>query len=137
MKIIELILNEDEELAGIEAVSVVESPAIEEHFIALKKHEVELKTINEEKRLLMGAALIPKKQIYRRNEKTNEEYYIFFSKDTMRFFGQTLRSFKVKKQKDGRFKISAPSNSAPAYALYGDCETVRYFNPDNNELELK
>jgi len=32
----------------------------------------------------MGAALIPNKQIYRRNEKTNEEYYIFFSKDTVR-----------------------------------------------------
>jgi hypothetical protein len=30
----------------------------------------------------MGAALIPDKQIFRRNEK--EEYYIFFSKDTVR-----------------------------------------------------
>ena len=83
MKIIELILNEEEELAGIEAVSVVESPAIEEHFIALKKHEVELKTINEEKRLLMGAALVPKKQIYRKSEK-GEEFYIYFSKETIR-----------------------------------------------------
>jgi len=31
----------------------------------------------------MGAALIPDKSIYRRNEK-NEEYYIYFSKDTVR-----------------------------------------------------
>ena len=75
--------------------------------------------------------------IYEIKRLTNVTAPYFFSKDTMRFFGQTLRSFKVKKQKDGRFKISAPSNSAPAYALYGDCETVRYFNPDNNELELK
>ena len=84
MKIIELVLNEDELNAGIDAVSVVEAPAIESDFIALKKHQVELKTINEEKRILMGAALIPKKQIYRRNEKTNEEFYIYFSKDTIR-----------------------------------------------------
>ena len=83
MKIIDLVLNEDELNAGIDAVSVVEAPAIESDFIALKKHQVELKTINEEKRILMGAALIPKKQIYRRNEKTNEEFYIYFSKDTI------------------------------------------------------
>jgi len=84
MRIVELVLNEDDENAGIDAVSVVENPAIEENWVALKKHEIELKTIDEEKRLLMGAALVPKKQIYRRNEKTNEEYYIFFSKDTIR-----------------------------------------------------
>jgi hypothetical protein len=84
MKIVELILNEEDENAGIDAVSLVEKPAIESDWVALKKHEVQLKTINEEKRLLMGAALIPNKQIYRRNEKTNEEYYIFFSKSTVR-----------------------------------------------------
>tara|TARA_R100001460_G_scaffold24806_5_gene49817 strand:+ start:816 stop:2039 length:1224 start_codon:yes stop_codon:yes gene_type:complete len=84
MKIIELILNEEEEQAGIQAVSVVENPAIEEDWIALKKHEVELKTINEEKRLLMGPALIPNKQIFRRNEDTKEDYYIYFSEKTVR-----------------------------------------------------
>jgi len=84
MKIVELILNEEDENAGIDAVSLVEKPAIESDWVALKKHEVQLKTINEDKRLLMGAALIPNKQIYRRNEKTNEEYYIFFSKNTVR-----------------------------------------------------
>lgn len=75
MKIIELVLNEEDINSGVDAVSVVENPAIEENWIALKKHEIQLKTINEEKRILMGAALVPKKQIYRRNEKTNEEYY--------------------------------------------------------------
>ena len=84
MKIIELVLNEDDDNAGIDAVSVVSAPATEENWIALKKHEIQLKTINEEKRILMGAALVPKKQIYRRNEKTNEEYYIYFSKETIR-----------------------------------------------------
>tara|TARA_R100001530_G_C4321241_1_gene155882 strand:+ start:702 stop:1313 length:612 start_codon:yes stop_codon:yes gene_type:complete len=84
MKIIELILNEEDETSGIDAVSIVENPAIEETFIALKKHEIELKTIDEEKRILMGIALVPSKQIYRRNEKTEDEYYIYFSKETIR-----------------------------------------------------
>ena len=83
MKIIELIIDEKDSLSGIDAVSVVESPAIEENFIALSKHEIELKEIDTEKKILMGAALVPDKQIYRRNDK-NEEYYIFFSKDTIR-----------------------------------------------------
>jgi len=84
MKIIELILNEEDEKSGIDAISVVESPAIESDFIALNKHQIELKTIDDEKKILMGLALVPMKQIYRRNEKTNEEYYIYFSKETIR-----------------------------------------------------
>ena len=83
MKIIELVINEDDKLSGIEAVSVVENPAIQENFVALNKHEVMLKEIDTEKRLLMGAALIPNKHIYRRNDK-NEEYYIYFSEQTVR-----------------------------------------------------
>jgi hypothetical protein len=82
MKIVELVIDNKDKLSGIDAVSVVHSPAIEENFIALNKHEIELKEVDAEKRILMGAALIPDKQIFRRNEK--EEYYIFFSKDTVR-----------------------------------------------------
>jgi len=82
MNIIELIIDEKDEQSGIDAVSVVKSPAIEENFVALNKHEVALKEVNEEKRLLMGAALIPNKQIYRHNGK--DEYYIYFSEKTVR-----------------------------------------------------
>ena len=39
MKIVELILDEFDELNGIEAISIVENPAIEEDFIALKKQD--------------------------------------------------------------------------------------------------
>jgi hypothetical protein len=83
MRIVELIIDEKDETSGIDAVSVVESPAIESDFIALKKHEIELKEVDAEKRILMGAALIPNKQIYRKNDK-NEEYYIYFSEETVR-----------------------------------------------------
>ena len=39
MKIIELILDEEDFEAGIEAISIVESPAIESDFVALKNQE--------------------------------------------------------------------------------------------------
>ena len=80
MRMIELILDEDEAI-GVEAISVVENPAIESDFIALNSQEIKLAEINKEKRLLMGALLIPQKPIYRKNGK--EEYYIFFSKKTV------------------------------------------------------
>ena len=80
MKIIELILDEDEAI-GVEAISVVENPAIESDFIALNKQEIKLAEISKEKRLLMGALLIPKKPIYRKSGE--EEYYIFFSEKTV------------------------------------------------------
>lgn len=83
MRIVELIIDEKDETSGIDAVSLVESPAIESNFLALKKHEVELKEIDAEKRIVLGAALIPNKQIYRTNEK-KEEYYIYFSEKTVR-----------------------------------------------------
>ena len=82
MKIIELVIDEQDEQSGIDAVSVVHSPAIEENFVALNKHEIELKEVDSEKKILMGAALIPNKQIYRHNGK--EEYYIYFSEKTVR-----------------------------------------------------
>ena len=37
MKIVELIIDEEQELSGIEAISIVDEPAIEENFIALSK----------------------------------------------------------------------------------------------------
>ena len=82
MDIIELFIDEEDEVSGIEAVSIVESPAIESDFIALKNQEFKFAEVNKEKRILMGAALIPNKPIYRKNEEN--EYYIYFSKSTVR-----------------------------------------------------
>ena len=81
MRIVELIIDESEELSGVEAVSIVEFPAIESNFISLNQH-LELAKVDDEKKILMGAALIPNKNIYRRNGE--DEYYIFFSNDTVR-----------------------------------------------------
>ena len=59
MKIVELIIDEQDEFNGVEAISIVENPAIEEDFIALKtEQEIKLAEVNSEKKILMGALFI-------------------------------------------------------------------------------
>ena len=83
MRVIELLIDEDELLSGIEAISIVDRPAIQEHFIALSEQtKLELTEVDKEKRILMGAALVPNKNIYRQDG--DDEYYIYFSEDTVR-----------------------------------------------------
>ena len=81
MNLIELIIDEKDEMSGVDAISVVATPAIESNFVALKSEEIKLAEVSNEKRILMGAVLIPEKPIYRRNGE--DEYYIYFSKDTV------------------------------------------------------
>ena len=80
MRIVEIIL-EYQEITGIEAISVVENPAFEEDFIALKNVEIKLAEVSGEKRILLGVLLIPNKPIFIR--KGDDEYYIYFSKVTV------------------------------------------------------
>ena len=82
LDLIELFIDDEKSDNGIQAISLVESPAIEENFVALSKHKVEFKAIDEDKRIIIGLALVPNKPIYRR--KKDYEYNITFSKDTVR-----------------------------------------------------
>lgn len=68
--------------SDVYAVSLVDDPAIEETFIALGK-EKPLRVFLEdnEKRIVMGAVLVPDKPIYRNQD--GEEFYITFSADTI------------------------------------------------------
>jgi len=85
MKLIELIIDEQMELSGIDAISIVENPAIEENWIALNEQpkEYHFAEVDKEKKIIMGAMLVPDKPIYRRDDE-NGEYYIYFSQDTIR-----------------------------------------------------
>lgn len=71
--------------SGIDAISIVEAPAIESNFIALKSHEIKFAQVDAEKRILMGPVLIPDKPIYRKQVMNGEmqEFYVYFSKNTV------------------------------------------------------
>lgn len=75
--LIEQFIDDD---SGVFAISLVSDPAIEKDFIMLSK-EIKL-SVNEEKRMVTGAILIPDLPILRLTAD-NEPYHIFFSKDTV------------------------------------------------------
>lgn len=70
----------DGEEDGVKIISLVEFPALGRNFIQLSK-EVKL-SLNEDKRELLGVALIPDMPIYRRDKQG--EYYIVFSAESIR-----------------------------------------------------
>ena len=81
-QIIELIIDEESDIAGIQAISIVDNPAIEEDFIALKSQEVKLAEVDKDKKIIMGPALIPNKKIFRKFGE--QEYFIYFSEETVK-----------------------------------------------------
>ena len=85
MDVIEFIIDEENASLAIDAVSLVEFPAIESDWVALNKDtNISLAKVDEDKKLLIGAALIPDKKIYRYNQETQKEYFVYFSKETIK-----------------------------------------------------
>ena len=70
----------DDDISGVEFISLVDDPAIEENFILLNKQF--MLAIDTDKKILLGPLLIPDKKIYRNDNKIGE-YNIVFSKDTI------------------------------------------------------
>lgn len=70
------------------AISLVEAPAIESEFVALAKEEEKQQVFLEsnEKHLVVGAALIPDKDIYRNDGE--HEFYINFTKESIERMSQ-------------------------------------------------
>lgn len=68
---------------GVDAISIVEDPAIEENFIYLSHGSKPLTfaKVSEERRIIVGPALIPNMPIYRKNGE--DEFYVYFTKDTV------------------------------------------------------
>jgi len=85
-KISELVIDEENEALSIDAISLVTSPAIEVDFVFFgkEKNNLTFAKVDEEKRELISAALVPCKQIYRYDANTDSDYYVWFSKDTVK-----------------------------------------------------
>ena len=80
--IYELVI-EDENIDEVFAVSLVSEPAIESNFIFFDKENVQFAALNDEKRLVMGAILIPNKQILRIDGE-GKPYHVFFKPETIK-----------------------------------------------------
>lgn len=75
------IMGLGDETTGVEIISLVDYPAVERNFIKFS-NQVEVKfSVDEDKHIVSGPALIPGKKIYRRDEETGYEYYVEFTKE--------------------------------------------------------
>ena len=72
--------------------------------------------------------------IYEIKRRTADNLPYYFSSKTLKFFGQTLKAFKVYKQTDGRYFITCPIRDRNG-KIQG--HTERYYNPVTNNLDNK
>lgn len=82
-RVYDLEIDETDSRWGVDAISLVNMPAIEKNFYAFndQKNQFQIALSDNEKRMLIGAALIPDKEIVRFDD--DGEYYIRFSKETV------------------------------------------------------
>jgi hypothetical protein len=93
-----------DEVEGLQAIALVDRPAIGLNYQAFAPHKFEV--INEDKRIVMGAAMIPDLPIYRRDERG--EYYAIFKKETIKALVQKLfkeNKHNVFNEEHNAFKI--------------------------------
>jgi hypothetical protein len=93
-----------DEVEGLQAIALVDKPAIGLNYQAFAPHKFEV--INEDKRIVMGAAMVPDLPIYRRDERG--EYYAIFKKETIKALVQKLfkeNKHNVFNEEHNAFKI--------------------------------
>jgi hypothetical protein len=158
---IEMIIS-DESKDGVFAISLVDKPAIQEDFIYLSSHEIELKVVNEEKREVVGIALVPDKKIYRNVD--GQEFNIYFTSQTIEktneLFMRNLNLNKItsqherdvegvsvieswivedsKQDKSNIYKLNAPVGSwVVKMKVYNDSEWVRVKNGEYKGFSIE
>lgn len=91
MKIFKINIDDNDQL-GMDAISLVEYPAVEVNFLAFSQEEkMNFTQLNEEKREITGVVCLADTPILRKNEQFGV-HYILFEKDTIR--KMMLRYFK-------------------------------------------
>jgi len=82
-KIYKIKIDPTDQVTGMDAISLVEYPAVEVEFLKFsKEQDIKLQFENEEKRIITGVALLADTPIYRLRPD-GEEYYVVFDKNTI------------------------------------------------------
>jgi len=82
LPIYELMISDDlQDDAEVSFIALVDRPAIQKNWNAFKEN-VKFQIISEDKRIISGPVMLADSPIYR-NDATNGEYYVVFSKDTI------------------------------------------------------
>ena len=89
----ELKISEDDD-TGVEAIALVDHPATESNWHAFNKKQ-KFKTIDKDKRIIAGFAMIAGQKMFRRD--SSGEYHVFFSAETI---GKIVEKFFRQKRTD-------------------------------------
>ncbi|MFW6026317.1 MAG: XkdF-like putative serine protease domain-containing protein [Candidatus Woesearchaeota archaeon] len=83
MRIKELLLEDEMDI--VDYISLVDRPAIKENWKYFSKDDkLIFSKLDNEKRVIIGPAMVPNKLIYRVDQLSGEEYYCWFKEDTIR-----------------------------------------------------
>jgi len=109
---IELVVNDENE-DFLSAMGFVDMPAIEQNLVYFNKgkQNYTFGKIDEEKGIIVSPALIPEKRIFRFNPETNEEYYVYFTEETIRTLSQNFL-------KQGMSKNVTEQHETPVDGIY-------------------
>lgn len=89
-KVYEMYIDAEDETSGVFKISLVADPALEIDWVKLSKdkRKVDMKTMSEQKRIVVGPSLIPDLKIPRIDDATGEEYFITFPEKTIELASQ-------------------------------------------------
>ena len=73
------LIDENDPLMGVDFISLVKDPAIEENWMAFSNIRFDF-NVQKDKKMLFGPLMIPEKRIYR-NDSNMGEYNVFFTKE--------------------------------------------------------
>jgi len=70
----------------VDYVAGVDVPAIQDNFFAFsaEKNPFEFAQVEDEHRIIFGAAMIPNQLILRKHPKTGEPFKVFYTKETIK-----------------------------------------------------
>lgn len=121
----EIVCNDDEETSPIKLIAFVDEPAILVKGItfAEEKEAFKFKFLKDEMRVI-APAMIPDLRIRRKDKKTDEYYYVFFSKETIK---KLVTKFKATGQ-TRKFNLDHDSNKMVEAFLFNDwiIESTQY-----------
>jgi hypothetical protein len=115
LPVYQLVINKDEEIEGINAISLVADPAIEVPFLAFS-NDVKFEIESEDQQILFGPVLIPGQLIYRSNFELGEDANVFFSAEDVEFIVQTF--FKNNNERNVNLEHSLAVEGATLYQSF-------------------
>lgn len=94
LKTYRVVVNAEDDLTGVYAVSLVDQPAIEVDWIKLGKVEDFFFSASKDKQMLFGPLLIPNKLILRK-DKSGELFNIMFDAETIQIIADKYNESKI------------------------------------------